>query len=319
MAALILEIRRKHGDRLEYVRLDAATVHIGRAFHNDLILDDPYVSPSHATLTATEEGWVLADNDSENGIRLGENSVVPEYSPIIQAGETFILGETQLRIVTPEMEVEPTRMQHSLAWHLHVLTHPVTAWLLALVASMAAGFDNYLGSSNEFEFNGFATIAASVLLLQLLWSGAWAFAGRMLKKRPGFHRQLAVFSIYILLSIPLGAVAGYLEYFSGSLIIGELFSYLIEMAPFVVVLYLSFWIATEMKRLRRMVVAGLVTALIALFSFAVTMDSSSLLDPRSEYTTALKPPFAPVMPSVTIDRFLEDAVGLIEEIETDEK
>jgi len=319
MAALILEIRRKHSDRVEYVRLDSMPVHIGRAYGNDIILDDPYISPRHATLSTTDDGWLLEDNGSENGIKKGEKSVSLQGPALIQAGELFIMGETQLRIVTPEMEVEPTRIQHSIAWHLHILTHPAMAWLLGAMACMGAGFGNYLNSSTEFELKEFAMISASIMLFLLLWSGAWAFAGRTLKKKPFFHRQLTVFSIYILLSIPMDAFAEYLEYFTGSLIIGELFSYLMAMAPFAVALYLSLWIATEMKKRRRMVVAGLVTVLIALFTFAVDMGSSHLLDPQAEHTTVLKPPFAPSSPVVSVERFLSDSTRLIENIEIEKE
>lgn len=319
MAALILEIRRKHSDRVEYAHLDALPIHIGRGYGNDLILDDPYISPRHAILKTADNGWLLEDNDSENGIRLGENGVAIEGSASVQAGDLFALGETQIRIVTPEMQVEPTRIQHSVAWYLHLLTHPAVAWLLGLLACLAVGLASYLETSTAFEFKELAVTVAVMLFVQLLWAGGWAFAGRTLKRKPHFHRQLSIFAAYILLSIPLDTLVEYLEYLTNSLLVGEVLSYLMSMVPFAIVLYLSLWIATAMQKRRRMLTAGLVTALFGLFALSIGMDSTSSVETRAEYSTALKPPFAPTVPAVAVDSFFADSAKLIEGIEIEDQ
>jgi len=316
---MILEIHRKHSDRVEYARMDTLPVHIGRGYGNDLILDDPYLSPEHAILNETENGWLLEDRGSENGIKLGDKGEAMRGPVSIQAGDLFILGETQIRIVTPEMQVEPTRIQHSAAWYLHLLTHPAMAWLLCLLACLAVSFVSYLESSTEFELKELAITVAIMVSVQLLWAGAWAFAGRTLKKRPCFHRQLSIFAAYILLSIPLDILVEYLEYLTNSLLVGELLAYLMSMVPFAVVLYLSLWIATAMQKRRRVVVAGLVTGLFGLFALSIGMDTSSSVETQAKYSTVLKPSYAPTKPAVTIDSFFADSARLIEGIEIEDQ
>ena len=53
-----------HGRRF---RIERPVMHIGRAPHNDVHLDDDTVSGSHATLTRRKSGWVLTDHGSTNG------------------------------------------------------------------------------------------------------------------------------------------------------------------------------------------------------------------------------------------------------------
>lgn len=314
MASLILEIRRKHSDRVEFQRIQSLPARIGRGYDNDLILDDPYISPRHALLNTSEDGLLIEDCDSENGIKLGDGTARIQESATLEPGDLFTLGDTQIRILTPEMEVEPTRIQHNIAWYLVALTHPVSAWLLCLLVCLAAALSAYLQSASEIEFKEFSITITMILFVQLLWAGGWAFAGRTLKKRPSFHRQLTVFAGYMLISIPLTLFTEYLEYLTSSLLIGKIFSYLLALSAFATALYLSLWIASAMHRQRRLIVAGLVSALFGLIALAINMGASSPFDSRASYSTMLKPPFAPTFPAISMDSFLAESSQMIESI-----
>ena len=68
---------------------------VGRAFDNDIILEDEYVSAHHLRLTRGEEGWEVEDLDSLNGVSRGGGAA---SNGVIRSGEELGVGHTTLRI-----------------------------------------------------------------------------------------------------------------------------------------------------------------------------------------------------------------------------
>ena len=61
MAALgYIEILDAKGNVTERVRIDSLPVHIGRAYSNHVVVDDPYVCPAHLTIEQNEQGDLIA-------------------------------------------------------------------------------------------------------------------------------------------------------------------------------------------------------------------------------------------------------------------
>lgn len=61
---------------------------IGRS--GDIALNDPTVSGIHAKISQAGEVWVVDDNDSKNGIKIGEKRI---KSAVLKPGITFYIGE----------------------------------------------------------------------------------------------------------------------------------------------------------------------------------------------------------------------------------
>ena len=73
MASLgYLEVLDARGHIAQRVRIDHLPTHIGRAYTNHIVVDDPYVCPLHASIFADEQGRLICrDRDSVNGLRNG--------------------------------------------------------------------------------------------------------------------------------------------------------------------------------------------------------------------------------------------------------
>ena len=66
-----IEILDAKGNVSERVRVESFPIHIGRAYTNDIVVDDPYVCPMHLTIESEEGGRLIArDLDSVNGLHL---------------------------------------------------------------------------------------------------------------------------------------------------------------------------------------------------------------------------------------------------------
>ena len=72
----VIEVRGRDGQLIERVRSAATPIRVGRAFDNDLVLDDPRVSRRHALLRRVDDGFRVEDLGSTNGVFLNGVRVV---------------------------------------------------------------------------------------------------------------------------------------------------------------------------------------------------------------------------------------------------
>jgi pSer/pThr/pTyr-binding forkhead associated (FHA) protein len=82
------------GERLEYV-ISQAELEIGKAPHNQLVLNDPTVSNTHAMLLARDGGYSIVDLGSRNGTYVNGNRLGTQ-SHTLRHGDTIQLGQTVL-------------------------------------------------------------------------------------------------------------------------------------------------------------------------------------------------------------------------------
>lgn len=67
------------------------TINIGKQTDNQIIIDNPYVSPVHAQISLSNDTWVVTDNNSKNGIYVNGKRVLD--SSILHFGDVlYILG-----------------------------------------------------------------------------------------------------------------------------------------------------------------------------------------------------------------------------------
>ncbi|NNG16490.1 MAG: FHA domain-containing protein, partial [Gemmatimonadales bacterium] len=104
----------RHGPHKgERLAIRSPVVNLGRADHNDLVLDDTSVSTSHAKLQLREGIWFLSDLGSTNGTLVEGEEVVGEMA--LAPGATIRLGEMALLfdpsdVELPELEPGGTRV-----------------------------------------------------------------------------------------------------------------------------------------------------------------------------------------------------------------
>jgi len=187
----VIEVLNRSGQVVQRSPWDGRSLRIGRAYDNDMIVDDRYVCPHHLELVQ-ESGIPLArDLGSVNGsyTRLGKE---PFKVIELTDGLTIQFGHCQLRFHASGSEVEPAwrdTARHGLLASLGKSWIVVLASLLG-VAAMTA--ESLLLSPDEPGLLSLAGDLPFTLLLVLLWAGLWSLLNRVVTHRANFHIHLAI-------------------------------------------------------------------------------------------------------------------------------
>lgn len=171
-----VEVLGRHGEVVARHAAHRLPVKIGRAYGNDVILDDPYVAPYHAAVERSPAGDLeLVDAGSRNGLfRVGDRA--PLTRDRVDPDARYRVGRTELRIRASSHAVSPELPDHGgRGWRQAAI--PVAAVLAS------AGMSLLYSWSTTYEQSDLAKLVLPPVLLVLallLWAGAWSLAGRLL-------------------------------------------------------------------------------------------------------------------------------------------
>jgi hypothetical protein len=291
------------GGVVERFPIESFPIKIGRAYGNDVILDDPYVCPAHVAIAPDEQGrLIVADLESVNGLRESAWEK-PVASLEIRSGSQFRIGHTQLRYCGVDHSAAPTLVDRDSRrlW----LNSPYTAVIVGVAVFLLLCLDAYLTIIERVTFAAIVSEPLSTFAMLLLWSGLWALASRVIVSRFHFpqHATIACGAIigffllsffaewfeFLFPSVPTLWIAGL---FGSGLIIGAL-------------VYGHLKFASTMQRHSRLWAALLVSAVVVGVSAISDYAGRSKFSNAMEFTGILKPLDAAWLPAITIDEFVE--------------
>ncbi len=282
----VLELLDRHGHVEERISVNAGGMRIGRAYDNDLILDDVHVSPHHALIAVSEGRFLLRDLNSVNGICIDAAS--RRVGEVVLDGErTFTLGLSQLRyrplnaVVAEALPLRERRhLRRGIAWAL-----------CAPVACLAMfGWDAQLDSYEAFGALKLLNAMMVPLVAMLLWAGAWSLIARLLVHRLHFIGNLAVISLGLLFATiveivtRLGAFAFALD---------SAVPWLLALgacATFVLILYGHLRIATRIRPRSALAAAVIFGTLLAAAMQIKQLVYLQQFSARPRFTLTLAPP-----------------------------
>lgn len=188
---MIVEILDRRGVR-QRVRLRAFPASIGRGLDNDVILDDRYVDPRHAllewdgggTLLLVDQGSVNGSFDAISGQRVARYPV--------RSGSEFRLGRTTLRFMDETVPAAPALLDAPPTGRLALHESPGIAAAIAVATGALVAINNYLGKSSRVTAEGMLGESLIVLLVVVVWAGAWALVGRVTQHRFRFPEHFAI-------------------------------------------------------------------------------------------------------------------------------
>ena len=181
-----VEVLNRPGDVHARERIEADEARIGRAYDNDVVIDDPHVAPHHLRIYRGEDGELVAEDlGTLNGLfreHGGEraHSISLKGEPGIRIGRTILRVHDSQHAVAPERLLTPPRAHARWAAGLGVV---LLVSLLAL---------EWLDITAE--------PTASVILLPLLgfvtvlavWTSFWAMLSRVFFGQARFALQLRI-------------------------------------------------------------------------------------------------------------------------------
>ena len=297
-----VEILTRHGDVAARHRCSGRGVRIGRAYSNDVVLDDPAVAPEHICILRDEGGRLVAEDlGSLNGLYLGHGS--ERQRRIALDGDRPIrIGRTYLRIRAAGHDVAPDRIAKPQALR----------WPAALaLAGAALGLELlslWLGETGEFEASRYLLPILGGALVILGWTAFWSVLARSFSREAGFERNLLIALAGVLaalLYLQLVAVAAYA--FSWPAVGAYSYVGLLAMLAAVCFVHLR-PIGPPRLRLKGAAVAGLMAVAIAAQT-AMQLDTRTGFDP-SDHVRRLLPPNLRLTAAKSTDEFFGELAPL---------
>ena len=187
MAALMwIEVLSRGGEVAARERIDAPEARIGRAFDNDVVVDDPHVAPHHVRVFRGEDGGLVAEDlGSVNGLyaehgRARVARVSLAHAPGLRIGRTIVRVHDGARAVAAEKPLTPPRAHARWAAIL-------TATLFAMIL-----FFNWLELTGEPSANVVLLPMLALATVLAVWSGLWGLLSRVFFGQAQYAVQLRI-------------------------------------------------------------------------------------------------------------------------------
>jgi len=185
---IFVEILTPDGDVKHRYSFTHLPIRIGRAYDNDVILDDPHTAPHHAQIEYNQlDELIIADNGSLSGITRDR---AHEDFFVVNGNDHYRLGRTLIRIRSQEFQVAPettdTTNHHWEGWR------PAVSGLLMLLA--IGLLSTWLSDINESTLSKYLLELVSVIGFVLCWSGVWALFSKLFNGHARFGRHLWIAS-----------------------------------------------------------------------------------------------------------------------------
>ncbi len=306
MAELIFETIQRGVHH--YHKIDSFPVTVGRAFDNDVILQDVTISPHHLVIEKEDDKLFLRNLSSENGTKIGRKKMGDERVEV-ETPTNFQLSTIKARLLATDMPVENTHIKDCTGFFC-IFSNPL--WAVALLAATIALFvyERYANTPVTKEiFYYLNTILPSVWIIlgiTVVISGISRLAthrwevvpaisiASLIFLLPQLFEYVGQFSAYLFTNDTLGV---YLKYASKFLVIPAL------IAVFIVKTINSKWIPAAG-------IAVLVYSPFLAYQMLILIDELSLKSGFSEvpsYSQTLLPSDTRLNATISLDQFIKEA------------
>lgn len=181
-----VELLSRTGEVEQRHRLTQLPIRIGRAYDNDVILDDEHAAAHHVQVELDEEGALqIRDLNSRNGMTyLGK----AESQVNINGNSVVRIGQSHLRVRLSNFEVEPEVVDTN-NYHWEGLRPALTGIAIIELLTISS---TWLSQTEQSNVLAYLQSGLTFLLLASVWSAAWAAANRLFAKHPRFGRHLFI-------------------------------------------------------------------------------------------------------------------------------
>jgi len=181
-----IEVLSRHGEVAARERIAVPEARIGRAFDNDVVIDDPHVAPHHLRIFRGEDGELVAEDlGTMNGLypehgakRVTRLSLAKE--PGIRIGRTILRVHDAAHAVAPERLLTPPRAH--------------AAWAAGLGGALLVMLllVQWLSLTSEPSANIVLLPLLGFVTVLTLWTGFWALLSRIFFGQARFALQLRI-------------------------------------------------------------------------------------------------------------------------------
>jgi hypothetical protein len=333
---MILEVVHPSGARTWHP-IGERPITVGRAFSNDLILDDPYADARHARISVAESGvTVIEDLGSTNGL-------VSNYSKLmgrvqVLPGTEVRLGRTMLRFRDTDEPVAPAlvdaaiaigasrpapamdhrrRPRRSRAGRLVARWSATTGGRLAVagLAASAIALYSWLGSSERSSSSEALFAALAFAAMVALWAGIWSVASRVSVQRFHFLGHVAVASLVALGGLVWTMVAEWLTFFFPDASLADFLSVVIGLFLLTALVAGHLALASALTRRRQWRVGFVVAGAALIIGGLATLAEEEGFSDIPSFSGVVKPVASDWLPTTTVEEFGDVMATLKDEVD----
>ncbi|HZI13928.1 MAG TPA: FHA domain-containing protein [Myxococcus sp.] len=292
-------------------RLERFPASVGRGYTNDVILDDPKVSPEHLRIERREDGaLVLRDVGSHNGTYR-----VEPWAPLaeleLKPDTRVAVGDTVLRFRGRGHPVADTLVAQAPDAPRERLVERPRAFSVALLALLGTSLlEEYLTNYGRTDWGELLVALIVPLALILLWAGGWSVASRIARRQFHYRAHATIASLVLLGALVLPPLITLLSF---SLALGSRLGWLHHVVFLALMGWGLFWHLRYVTRWepRRLVrVLATVTLVFGAVTRADDLLGNESFSAALDFPRTLLPPALRVAPAKPVDAFFEDSEAL---------
>jgi hypothetical protein len=312
--AIVLELLSRKNKTIRSYRFTKAQITIGRDYHNDLQLDDPYVCPQHLQISQRADFLTLklADCDSINGVSIN-NKLIQNSG--LHANDVITLGRTRLRVVDTTKAIPAalplSKLEEKISW----LSSTTLALMLTIAYVLYAVANNFVTSVEEFKLISALPKELAQMALFCTWPLTFALLTKMFNKESHLINQFnLMWLVAFLLSILylLEKVILFNSNGSSSIPLLELFFFSTVIFGYI---WFSLFIAFHQTNARRNIITATMSAVILIPIFSVGLFDDGEFSVRAKYDATLLPPIYNFSASKDSTEFVSHSGDLFAKLE----
>jgi len=311
-----VEVLGRRGEVVQRTRVDRLPATIGRAYTNDVVLEDAGVDPVHARLVSVDGGAVvLEDAGSVNGLLLDKGRR-REARVAVAAATLVRLGHTVLRLVPADAAVPPAVPLAPPARGLEALLAGRAAALVVLAGVAIGVLSLWLETVEKSALTKALGGTAGILLGTIVWAGLWAMVGRSTVHRAAFLSHLAAVWMVLVAIDVTSALLGGGASILGLDAAGEVLEGLAGLALVTWLLATQLGLATAMPRTRRYLTGAAVVVGLTGITFLVAKAADNEFESGNVAITVTLPPVpARMLRTTEATAFVERSASLAKELD----
>ena len=273
---LIIEQLSPSNKTLQLFKASGDNIRIGRAYDNDIILQEEHISPYHAELSLNTEGeLVLNDLDSINGIKDVSNKPV-EPNTLVASGDKFVFGKLTLRIMQASHKV----MEAKKLTFLEEFTSKINHWYWALALSSLLYLHNiyqaYISSISKVVWPTLILDNLYVILSFIVISLIISVLARIFKKDVKLFAIVTLTMGLVLIQEYTGLVGNFLWFNWGESGLVEIGNELINAGLIFAFLWGAFYLASNMNFKRISITSSVLLLSILVLSNLSYLDEDDV-------------------------------------------
>ena len=310
----VIEIVARSGQVRQRVPYRGGNIRVGRAYDNDVIVEDRFACPHHLVIEPGEDGLLVRDLGSINGLWVRDGRLRVETVVLADHGEVQF-GHSRLRFRSAEAPVPATWRDTTHVGAARWLGRPWLPPVALLLAFLALMLNDAASSTGSLRVGVLLTGLLYPVVGLMLWSGVWALLNRLLSQRARFGVHLSIASLGLTAVMIAGEAVPLLGFALGRDEWVQPLELLLGIVIFAVVLFHHLQFATHGPPKRQAAASMAVAATLVLAPALGAWLSRDEFSSLPELKPLLKPPVFRVREGVAPSAFFEAAESLRAEVD----